>query len=63
MMDELKKVAYKIRYSGNSHDIFCWEGTPISFIWNTQKGWYTPVSVVMIEDNHGNQRKFIRGMC
>ena len=61
-METLKKVTYKIIYNGNSYDMLVWEGTPLSFVWNTQKDWYTPGSVVMIIDNHGNQQKFMRGM-
>lgn len=62
-MPELVRAIYKATYRGHSFDILTWEGTPLNVVWNSQKSWFSPGAEVIIEDNHGNKKEFIRGMC
>ena len=62
-MLELKRVIYRATYKNSTFDILCWEGTPLSMVWNSQKCWFLPGSVVTIKDNHGNAQEFMRGLC
>ena len=58
----MEKVKYTGQYKDNSFDIWTWEGTPLSVIWNQQKQMYSPGDMVIIEDNHGHSMKFVKGM-
>ena len=61
-MGESGKVIYTAQYKGNTYEIECWAGTPFDIIWNSQKTWYLPGSEVIITDNHGNSKTFIKGV-
>ena len=62
-MQQLEKVSYIATYNGNSYEIECWKGTPIAKVWNSQKYWYLPGSIVSITDDKGNSKTFMKGMC
>ena len=61
-MKEPKLVAYIATYNNNSYEIFCWEGTTLGQVWNNQKYWYLPGSVVTIRDNRGKSKTFVKGL-
>lgn len=61
-MIELKRVMYKGEYHGNTFDIPCWEGDSLDSIWNREKQWYLSGDKVVITDNHGKSKVFIRGL-
>lgn len=58
----MNKVKYVGMFKGNIFDIWTWEGTPLSVVWNEYKQWYLPGDKVLIADNHGNAREFRRGL-
>lgn len=59
----LKRVNYTGEYMGNVFDIPCWEGTPLAKIWNDIKQLYLPGDVVVITDNFGKTKTFMKGLC
>ena len=61
-MRDLKRVFYTAVYNNHTYFIECWEGTTLGEIWNVQKHLYLPGAIVMIKDNHGHAKEFIRGM-
>ena len=60
-MIELKRVTYKGLYKGNTFDIYCWEGDTLDFVWNREKQYFLAGDRVVITDNHGKSKIFVKG--
>ena len=61
-MKKLKWVRYTGEYKGNVFDIPCWEGSPLSKVWNDEKHYYLPGDVVTITDTKGKSKTFMKGL-
>lgn len=62
-MPELKKVWYTAVYKNNLYQVQCWKGTTLGQLWNELKQYYLPGSLVLLADDTGHSKVFIKGMC